>query len=185
MNEFWLLILEKVFEAIYFSLFLILGKDLKEKRILFICIMIAEYLMLKTIIKYNIWFQILYTAFTYISLKVLYKEKAQITDAFLFMFSSIILIAICVFSFFVLQGWKDVTHYIFSLLLSRILMIIVLLTLGKHIKTIYKKFYSLWNKRQNPKIRSLTVRNISIILFNAMFYILNLIMGLYLIIGRR
>ena len=39
MNEFWLLILEKVFEAIYFSLFLIFGKGLKEKRILFVFIM--------------------------------------------------------------------------------------------------------------------------------------------------
>ena len=185
MGELTLLILEKVCEAIYFSLFLILGKNIKEKKLLFISIMIIEYLMITEVIQYSIWIHISYIIMTYINLKVLYKEKAQITDIFLFMFASMILIIICIFSYFVLQGWKDFLHYVFSLMLSRALMIIVFLILRKYIQPIYKKFYDLWNKRKNSKIRSLTVRNISIILFNIMFYILNLVLGLYLIIGRR
>ena len=45
-NIMLMLFLEKVCEAIYFSLFLIYGKNLKEKRILFIGIMIFECLMI-------------------------------------------------------------------------------------------------------------------------------------------
>ena len=74
-----MLFLEKVCEAIYFSLFLIYGKNLKEKRILLISIMIFEYLMITNLIQYSIWIHISYIIMTYIDLKVLYKEKAQIT----------------------------------------------------------------------------------------------------------
>ena len=46
------LISAKFLEPIYFSLFLIAGKDLKEKRLLFTIIMIFEYVMLKQFIKF-------------------------------------------------------------------------------------------------------------------------------------
>ena len=98
METFVLLFLEKILEAIYFSLFLIIGKNIKNKRILFVCIMIFEYLMLKQFIHYNVLFQFIYTFLSFVNLKVLYKEKAQITDVFLFAVASIILIicsAIC------------------------------------------------------------------------------------------
>ena len=55
-----MLFLEKVCEAIYFLLFLIYGKNLKEKRILFIGIMIFEYLMITKLIQYNIIFGSIY-----------------------------------------------------------------------------------------------------------------------------
>lgn len=61
MNLVFTLLLENILEAVYFSLFLIIGKGLKEKRLLFIIIMIFEYLILKCIIKYNVWFQINYS----------------------------------------------------------------------------------------------------------------------------
>ena len=76
MNEIVLILFEKVLEAIYFSLFLIIGKNIKEKRLLFIGIMIFEYLMLKHFIQFNVWFQIIYTFMAYVNLKVLYREKA-------------------------------------------------------------------------------------------------------------
>ena len=94
MNLVFTLLLENILEAIYFSLFLIIGKGLKEKRLLFIIIMIFEYLILKCIIKYNVWFQIIYTFMSFVNLKVLYKDKAQITDIFLFAIASIILILV-------------------------------------------------------------------------------------------
>nr|DAO24529.1 MAG TPA: hypothetical protein [Caudoviricetes sp.] len=56
MNLVFTLLLENILEAVYFSLFLIIGKGLKEKRLLFIIIMIFEYLILKCVIKYNVWF---------------------------------------------------------------------------------------------------------------------------------
>lgn len=173
MNNIILLFLEKICEAIYFSLFLIYGKNLKEKRILFIGIMIFEYLMITKLIQYNIWIHISYIIMTYINLKVLYKEKAQITDIFLFMVASIILIVVSVISYIIVQ--HTISIYLVALILSRLLLFLTLFVIKNKINNYYKKFYSLWNKHKNPnKIRSLTLRNISIIIFNIMFYIINI-----------
>lgn len=176
-----MLFLEKVCEAIYFSLFLIYGKNLKEKRLLFIAIMIFEYLMITKLIQYNVWIHISYIIMTYINLKVLYKEKAQITDIFLFMVASIILIIVSVITY--LPAYIICNHnvayfaYIVAILFNR-LALIAILYFGKNIiNKIYKKFYTHWNKPKqsnNPKVKSLTLRNITIIIFNLMFYILNI-----------
>lgn len=175
MFNIFLIFLEKVLEAVYFSIFLIKGKDLKEKRLLFIGLMIFQYLALKIFIKYNIWFQISYIIITYIDLKVLYREKTQITDIFLFMVASFILIILSIVSYIIVQ--KTINIYLVALILNRILLFLTLFLIRNKIKIYYKKFYSLWNKHKNPnKIRSLTLRNISIIVFNLMFYIINICM---------
>lgn len=186
MDDIILLFLEKILEAVYFSMFLLIGKNIKEKRLLFTIIMILEYLMLKNFIKYSVYFQLAYTFMSYANLKVLYKEKAQVTDVFLFTAGSIILMIICGLSFFMIQGWKSFNNYLTALILSRTLMFLFFIIFSNKIYNIYKKVYSLWNRHNyKNKMKSLTIRNISIILFNLMFYIINLAMGLYLIIGGR
>lgn len=169
-----MLFLEKVCEAIYFSLFLIYGKNLKEKRILFIGIMIFEYLMITKLIQYNIWIHISYIIMTYINLKVLYKEKAQITDIFLFMFASIILILFS--GIFAILVYNNITNYIVAIILLRICLFLFLFFNIKNINGVYKTFCKSWNRNKNSKIKSLTLRNISIIIFNLMFYSINLAM---------
>lgn len=86
--DFAQLVLGQIPEAVYFALFLIFAKNLKEKRILFIFTMVFEYLLIKYAIHFNTWFQVLYTFLTYLTLKVFYKEKAQITDMCTFTISS-------------------------------------------------------------------------------------------------
>lgn len=169
-----MLFLEKVCEAIYFSLFLIYGKNLKEKRILFIGIMIFEYLLITKLIQYNIWIHISYIIMTYINLKVLYKEKAQITDIFLFMFASIILILFG--GIFAILVYNNIINYIVAIILLRICLFLFLFFNTKNINGVYKTFYKSWNRNKNSKIKSLTLRNISIIIFNLMFYSINLAM---------
>lgn len=184
MQEILLLFLEKVCEAIFFSMFLILGKNLKEKRLLFTGIMIFEYLALKYIFKYNIWFQLIYTFMSFINLKVLYKEKAQITDIFLFAAASIILIILSSIAYFIV--FFTIKNYWVALILSRILMFLFLIICNSKINKIYSKFYLLWNRYSNKnKIRSLTLRNISIIIFNFMFWFLNIALTISILIGKR
>lgn len=184
MHEILLLFLEKVCEAIFFSMFLILGKKLKEKRLLFTAIMIFEYIILTTVFQYNIWIQILYTFMSFINLKVLYKEKAQITDIFLFAAASIILIIISTFAYFIV--FFTIKEYWVALILSRILMFLFLIVSKSKINKMYTKFYSLWNRHSNKnKIRSLTLRNISIIIFNFMFWFLNIALTISVLIGKR
>lgn len=176
-----MLFLEKVCEAIYFSLFLIYGKNLKEKRILLISIMIFEYLMITNLIQYNIWIHISYIIMTYIDLKVLYKEKAQITDIFLFGVASIFLIIISITSYALV--YFTIRKYIVALILNRILMFSLIFFIRKDINKIYQKFYKLWNKHNTPNnVKSLTLRNISIIIFNLMFWVINICMAFHYIL---
>lgn len=174
MNDITLLFLEKICEAIYFSLFLIYGKNLKEKRLLFIGIMIFEYLALKYFIKFNVLFQLSYTFMTYLTLKVLYKEKAQITDIFLFMVASIFLIVISVLCGIIIFNHLD--WYIYFLILNRIIIFSFVFLTKNKLYNVYTKFFKNWNKKHNPKIKSITLRNISVIIFNLMFYFINLCM---------
>lgn len=184
MNQIILLFLEKVCEAIYFSLFLIYGKNLKEKRLLFTIIMIAEYLMITKLIEYNIWIHILYITMTYINLKVLYREKAQITDIFLFASASIVLILISILCSSILIITNIYWLYYPVLIINRILMFLFLLIFKNNINKWYKIFCNNWNKKVDNKIKSLTLRNISVIIFNLMFYVINIYM-LYAILTRK
>lgn len=162
----------KVLEPVYFSLFLIYGKNLKNKRLLFTFIMIFEYIMLKEFIKFNVWYQFIYTFMTFVNLKVFYKEKAQITDIFLFGVASVILIivsAICYLSFF-----YTTKNYYAAMIINRITIFGIVYFGRNKIKGLYQKFSKYWNRHNNPKaLKSLTLRNISVIVFNLMFWIIN------------
>lgn len=172
MNDILILLLEKVCEALYFSLFLIIGKNLKERRLLFITIMVLEYLALTSILQFNIWIQIIYTFMSFVNLKVLYRDKAQITDIFLFAAASIILILIS-FACGMVQIVFGVDHFVL-LIINRILMFLVLYLIRNKIFLLYNKYTKNWNRHKNATIRSLTLRNISIIAFNVMFCIINI-----------
>lgn len=170
------ILLGQIPEAIYFAIFLIYGKKLKEKRILFTFLLIFEYLFLKHVcmLKYDIYFQIIYTVFVYIILKVLYKEKSQLTDIFLFGSSLLILLFFTV-PFLLLNVFVQNIYIV--CILSKIFLFIFLYLIRNKIYNIYQKYYSYWNRkeRKNPKIKSLTLRNISIVTFNVLFYVTNLI----------
>ena len=143
------LISAKLLEPLYFSLFLIIGKNLKEKRLLFIFLMIFQYIILKFYIKFNVSFQFTYIFMTYVILKILYKEKAQITDIFLFTAASIILIIISIFSY--LSVYYTIRNYYVAMVLNRIILFTFLYFSKNKIRTYYVKFYSLWNRRHKTK----------------------------------
>ena len=173
--------LGQVPEAVYFALFLIFTKSLKEKRILFITLMTVDYLLLKSFIHFDVWFQISYTIMTYAILKVLYKDKAQITDIFTFGIASIALILICIISAVALQF-----NFMIGAILSRILPFVFLLLMHKRlckVQNVYKRF---WNRNTNngKLVKSVTFRSINLVLFNAMFYIINFGM-IYALVLRK
>lgn len=179
-NELIYIVLEKVLEAIYFSLFLIIGKNIKEKRLLLISIMILEYLVLTYFIEFNVWFQFIYTFMSFVNLKILYKEKAIITNIFLFAFASIFLIFFSILTY--VSAIVTYENYLISLILNRILIFTFIFIFRNSIKDKYKEFCSLWNRHNHPnKIKSLTLRNISIITFNLMFWFINIGMLFFII----
>jgi hypothetical protein len=162
-------------EPIYFALFMIYTKNLKEKRVLFTIFMIIEYFLLKSFIKYNIWFQILYTFITYIILKILYKEKAQITDIFTFGIASLILMFSCIIIYLII--WKTINNFIIYAVLNRLFLILFLFLTRKKLNKIQNIYKKLWNRsKNNNKIKSATFRSLNVIIFNIMFYIINICM---------
>lgn len=173
-SEVLTILLGQIPEAIYFALFMIFAKKLESKRVLFTILMVFEYLILKHFIKFNVWFQTLYTFLTFVILKMLYKDKSQITDIFTFMISSFILIFINLILY--LTVYKFINNYIIYVVIDRIVMFVTLILfknkIGK-IQSIYKKF---WNRNDKiPKrIKTTTFRCLNLVLFNLMFYIINI-----------
>lgn len=175
------LVLGQIPEAIYFALFLIFTKSLKEKRILFIILMIVEYLLLKSFIHFDIWFQIGYTMMTFLTLKVLYKEKAQVIDIFTFGIASIILMVSSIISFLLLGPNMQ-----FVVLISRILLILFFIFSYKYLPNIQKLYKKLWNRndKTTKKMKSTTFRALNTVLFNLMFVVINVCM-IYAMFIRR
>ena len=165
-------VLGAVPEAIFFSLFLILSKGIKEKKLLFTVLMYIEFVLLKMIISYDVWFQIAYTFMTLLVLKVLYKDKAQITDIFAFSAGSLLLILVSAISYSV--SMLVFNSYVIAYIINRFFLFGVLFLLRNKLNPLYERFMKLWNRKPNQKVRSLTVRNVSVIIFNLMFCIINL-----------
>ena len=168
------IVLGQIPEAIYFSLFMIYTKQLKEKRMLFIILMIVEYLLLKHFIAFNVWFQVLYTFMTFLILKILYKEKAQVTDIFSFTIVSIIVIISSMLMYGIAYfTYRNIT---ICVLLHKILIFIFLFVAKNKLYCIQKMYKKLWNRndRIKKKIKSTTFRSINIVIFNIVFYIINI-----------
>lgn len=141
------LFLGQVPEAIYFALFLILVKRLKTKRILFTILMIVEYLLLKQFLEFDVWFQISYTIMTFLTLKVLYRNKAQITDIFTFGIASLILMLTSIISFVIFRP-----NMLFVSISNRIISFLLLFLFRYKLCNIQEMYKKLWNRNDKRKI---------------------------------
>ena len=143
--------------------------------------MVIEYLLLKYFIEYNIWFQIAYTIIQYILLKILYKEKAQITDIFTFTIASGILILFCMILYFLI--WHTANDYLLYVILNRVCLIGFLIIFHNKLHKIQDLYKLLWNRndKRETKMKSTTFRALNVVIFNTIFYIINLGMAFMLI----
>ena len=175
-----ILFLGQIPEAIFFALFLIFTKNIKQKRILFTILMIVEYLLLMYAFPYNWTFHILYMILTFITLKVLYREKCQITDLFILAIAYIYVVITSILCMFI-------THKtIIATILNRFVLFIPLFILRYklvNIQNVYKKYWNR-NDKVKKKVKSTTFRSINIVIFNLMFYVINFCM-LYAILFKN
>lgn len=175
------LLLGQLPEAIYFAVFMILTKQLKTKRILFIIISILEYILIFNTLAFNIWAQLLYMCMLYIALKILYKEQVQITDIFTFGIASIIMIVISAVVYGITRG-----NMIYGSIISRLGLFLVLIVFRNKLVNIQKLYKSLWNRNDKipHKMKSTTFRSLNLVIFNIMFYVTNLGI-LYALISKK
>ena len=166
-------------EVLFFTLFLVYTKNIKEKRfklfllitlIYFACIMVSRF---KTL--YYVFFIIL----IYLALKILYKEKTQIIDIFVFSLSTIYLSLIG----YMCSRFVNNSYFIYyiMLIINRGLLFIPFI-FKRNFNKLYKMHCELWNRNDKIKrpIKSITLRNLSLVILNSFIFILN-IMIIYVI----
>ena len=167
------LLLGQIPEAIYFTLFMILVKNIKEKRILFTILMILEYVFLKYFLVYNIWFQVMYFILSFMIMKMLYKDKIQITDIFTLGIASIILVITSAIPYVIV--YFTVHNMLIYVILNRIIIFTLLFVFRHKLQNINKLYYKLWNRNNKPKkMKTTTFRALNLVIFNISFVIINL-----------
>lgn len=159
-------------EVLYFTLFLIYTKNIKEKRIkLFLLISIAYFLCM-LVQQYNVIYYILLIALVYIIMKILYKNKTQIIDVFVFSLSTVYLTLLSYLGFILFND--DLSNYYTLYTIARILLFVPFIFKNKF-NLLYKKYCKLWNRNDKEKrpIKSITLRNISLIIINIVIFFMN------------
>lgn len=161
------LILGMLPEVLYFTLFLIFTKDLKDKRLKLFLLLVAGYIVLIMLCRYQLIFYLAYIVYTYLVLKKLYKS--HITDLFVYSvaFSYLMLIG---FIFKLLLFDNYVLYYV----IDRIFLFLPFIFKDKF-NLLYEKYKSLWNRKKDNKIKSLTIRNSSVLFINVMIILINIL----------
>lgn len=161
-------------EVLFFTLFITYTKDIKEKRIkLFLLISIAYFICI-LIQEYQVLYYMLWGVCIYISCKILYKKKVQIIDIFVISFAyawNLILSFI-----FMNFAKKDLSNYVLIYIIERIILFLPFMFKNKF-NILYKKYCNLWNRNDKEirPIKSITLRNVSLILLNIFIFDMNII----------
>lgn len=168
------ILLGQVPEAIYFALFIIFTKQLKEKRIIFVLVTILEYVLLFNIRPFTIWIHVAFFVVTYLLLKILYKEKSQIIDVFTLMVASLTIIIASALCYFVM--WNLSHNYILTTVVNRFVLFAFLFGIRNKLPNIQNLYKHLWNRNDKiPKhMKSTTFRALNMVLFNLMFIAINI-----------
>lgn len=155
-------------EAIFFAFFVIGAKRISKEnyRLALIVAFIVVSIILAMFLSFNIWIYVAQTIVMYIILKFLYKNT-EFIDMFLLTFPYIILaiLGFACYGIEVLLSDGDTSTYII-LAVNRILLIITMSALYPHLNKWYNSYRKAWNKFGSKKIKSITVRNISILVCN-------------------
>lgn len=116
----------------------------------------------------KIYFYIIFAFLTYKLLKFIYK-KSIILDIFILnIISIIIMISSLIFLSFIKNYWIAFICYIIALT--------IIMNLKIDYNGFYKKYIKLWNRRDDGKIKALTIRNISLYFVNIILFLANILL---------
>ncbi len=162
-------------EVLYFTLFITYTKNIKEKRIKLFLLIAISYFLCILVQSFQILFYILLIVLIYMSLKILYKEKVQIIDIFIISIDYLWIAILSTLLLILLN--EDKSNYYLLYIIDRILLFVPFIFKNKF-SVLYKKYCRLWNRNDKEKrpIKSITLRNISLILLNGFILLLNITM---------
>ena len=153
-------------EVLYFTLFLSFTKKIKTKRLKLFLLLAIGYILLIMICRYQLIFYLVYIVYSYLVLKLLYKS--EIIDFFICSMG-LSYITIVGLIGYLLIGYNYVVYYI----IARIVLYFIFLFKNK-LNVFYNFYKSCWNRKDNLKIKSITLRNISLVFLNLLIIIFNI-----------
>jgi len=161
-------------EVLFFTLFITYTKNIKEKRIKLFLLLAIVYFLCVLVQNLQILFYTLLIALFYLVLKLLYKNKIQIIDIFIISIAYLWIMLLSTVMLFLLNS--DRSNYYYLYIIDRILLFLPFIFKNKFNK-IYKKYCKFWNRNDEEKrhIKSITLRNISLIAINLTIVIANII----------
>lgn len=161
-------------EVLYFTLFLIYTKNIKEKKIRLFLLISLAYILCIMISRFKVLYYIMFIFSVYLILKILYRKKSQIIDVFVF---SVSFCYLC-FAGFITSRFvnNDYTLYYIMYAVDRILLFLPFIFRNKF-NIVYRKYCELWNRNYEKKqpIKSITLRNTSLFILNIFIFIMNII----------
>lgn len=173
------ILLGSIFEIFFIWNMIIKIKEINNKKILLFMIVFLSYFISGIIVNFTYNNQylcyIILNALIYLLSKIFFKNKFQIIDVFLIYY------IIMTINFSCLILMKIFGYNLLFLYFNRILLILIIMFSNK-IKNIYKKYIKYWNRKDGNKVKSITLRNLSIISMNVLLYIINWYVVNYLIL---
>ncbi len=151
-------------EVIFFVVFLTTCKNINKKRIKLLLLNILNYIGVGALTTYNIYSYVFLIIFQFIILKILYKEEVEYIDVFLISISHIYVFIIAI------ACYKLINNYYIAFIIDRILLFLPLLFKNK-LTYLYQQYIKLWNRNENNKIKSISLRNISLIGLNIFLFL--------------
>ena len=154
-------------EVLFIVMCICYTKQIKEKRVLFFVLLLISATVSMLLLKWQLWYYLGFLASGYLIMRILYKS--HISDLFIFL---------------VFFAWNAITSYmgflifdniVYTYIFQRILLFGVLIFRGKF-NGWYKNYRELWNRRDDNRIKSVTLRNISLIFINAFIVFLNFLL---------
>lgn len=160
-------------EIVYFTFFLIYVKNINKRKFLLFILIGISYITCIMLSRFKLLYYIGFIVSVYLILKLLYKNKAYITDLFIFSLSTLYLtLTNYVLHFFIAS---DNSNYYIIYILSRIMLLLPFI-FKKKFNELYIKYMSLWNRNDETKrpIKSITLRNVSLIIMNLFIFLMNI-----------
>lgn len=163
-------IIGAILQPLYSCLFVLYTKKLNKHRSLFVILTIIDYIVINLFIRfrYGVNADLIFVIMFYINLKLIYKQKARVTDIITYIVSDILLGIISMSTYF-LFGMNIV-----SLIIATTLPILIIYLIRDKLNVIDKFYDKHWNRKENNiGIKSITVRGISACLTIFSFIILH------------
>lgn len=167
------LILGAGLDSLYYFLYIVKIKNIKTKKFMLYLGIFLGYVLLFMILRYNLYLYLVFYLYIYLMLKIFYKSK--VIDFFLLIFIDFYVLLVSIACFYLIK------NYAIALIINKIVIFIPLIFKDK-LKQFYDLNYKMWNRDDKKKtpIKSLTLRNIFLMVFN-IFIVINYIILLILV----